>query len=82
MITNQLCSCCVDSTQLHYLSTENSVVCLASSHVYQRNGDNFSDTGFELEDYQRRQNYLALEFPEEARPTLLPRERIELSRYG
>lgn len=83
MLTSQLCTCCVAPSELHYLNAENRVVCLGSGHVYEKNtlGD-FSDTGIDSADYQRRQNYLQLEFPEEARPMLMPRERIELSKYG
>jgi hypothetical protein len=78
----QMCSCCVDSRPLHYIGTDNVITCLASGHVYERRGENLLDTGIDTADYQRQQNYLNLEFPDEARPGLAPRERIDLSRYG
>ncbi len=80
--TNLMCSCCVDASQLHFIGNDNIVACIASGHVYEKRGEQWFDTGVDSADYQRRQNYLNLEFPDEARPNLLPREKIDLSLYG
>lgn len=83
MVSNQImCTCCVDSRPLHFMTTENSVVCLASGHVYEKRGENWYDSGLDSADYQRRENYYNLEFPDGARPNISVNERIDLSRYS
>lgn len=83
MISNQImCTCCVDSRPLHFMNGENKTVCLASGHVYEKIGENWIDSGMDSADYQRRENYFNLEFPDEARPNISLREKIDLSRYS
>jgi len=82
MNTVQTCKCCVDSKPLYKSEDSDSYVCLFSGHVHELRNNEFNDTGLDSSDYERRQTYLEMKFPDDARPNILPREKINLSQYA